>query len=287
MSSDLPVPMQSNLPAAPATEDAVILSASEGRRRISTDPQPHTYSPSPTCDTHPQQTTVRLKQRSSFMGLLERVSTLIRANINDVIDRAEDPEKMIKQVILDMENQYMQVKTQVAVSIADQHMLEKKQKENEDVGADWMRKAERAVDKQQDDLARAALDRYQTSQRLAQSYREQVDDQKIQVEALKGALMKLEQKLDEAKSKRDMLIARHRRSVALNKAAKAQNAAGDGSKSAAFDRLKDRVNQSESVASAELELNADEIGERLNRMDRDAEVERLLTDLKQRRLLPG
>jgi phage shock protein A len=241
----------------------------------------------PVCGAQPQQVTVRLKQRSFFMGLLERVSTLIRANINDVIDRAEDPEKMIKQVILDMENQYMQVKTQVAVSIADQHMLEKKQKENEDVGADWMRKAERSVDKQQDDLARAALDRYQTSQRLAQSYREQVNDQKVQVEALKGALMKLEQKLDEAKSKRDMLIARHRRSVALNKAAQAHNAAGDGSKSAAFDRLKDRVKQTESVASAELELNSDDVGERLNRLDRDAEVERLLTDLKQRRLLPG
>jgi phage shock protein A len=241
----------------------------------------------PVCGAQAQQVTVRLKQRSFFMGLLERVSTLIRANINDVIDRAEDPEKMIKQVILDMENQYMQVKTQVAVSIADQHMLEKKQKENEDVGAEWMRKAERSVDKQQDDLARAALDRYQTSQRLAQSYREQVNDQKVQVEALKGALMKLEQKLDEAKSKRDMLIARHRRSVALNKAAQAHNAAGDGSKSAAFDRLKDRVNQSESVASAELELNSDDVGERLNRLDRDVEVERLLTDLKQRRLLPG
>ena len=66
------------------------------------------------------------------MGLLERVSTLIRANLNDMIDRAEDPEKMIKQVILDMENQYLQVKTQVAVSIADQHILEKKQKEQED-----------------------------------------------------------------------------------------------------------------------------------------------------------
>jgi len=66
---------------------------------------------------------------------------LIRANLNDMIDRAEDPEKMIKQVILDMENQYLQVKTQVAVSIADQHMLEKKWKENEDTGNDWMRKA--------------------------------------------------------------------------------------------------------------------------------------------------
>src|SRR5579871_3763705 len=64
----------------------------------------------PVCGAQSQQVTVRLKQRSFFMGLLERVSTLIRANINDVIDRAEDPEKMIKQVILDMENQYMQVK---------------------------------------------------------------------------------------------------------------------------------------------------------------------------------
>src|SRR5260370_11160465 len=149
-----------------------------------------------------------------------------------MVDRAEDPEKMIKQVILDMENQYLQVKTQVAVSIADQHMLEKKWRENEDTAKDWMRKAETAVDKSQDDLARAALDRYQTSQRLAQSYREQVDDQKVQVETLKGALMKLEQKLEEAKSKRDLVLAPHRRSVALGKAAHAQTVLGDNSKTA-------------------------------------------------------
>ena len=66
------------------------------------------------------------------MALLERVSTLVRANLNDLIDKAEDPEKMIKQVILDMQNQLLQVKTQVAIAIADQHLLEKKQKENED-----------------------------------------------------------------------------------------------------------------------------------------------------------
>ncbi len=221
------------------------------------------------------------------MGLLERVSTLMRANLNDMIDRAEDPDKMIKQVILDMENQYLQVKTQVAVSIADQHMLEKKLKENEDTGNDWMRKAERAVDKGEDDLARAALDRYQTSLRLAQSYREQVDDQKAQVETLKGALQKLEQKLDEAKSKRDLLLARHRRSIALGKVAHAQTAIGDQSKSATFDRLKDRVHQSEAVATAEIELAGDDTGERLTRMDRDVEIDRLLADLKERRRLPG
>jgi phage shock protein A len=221
------------------------------------------------------------------MGLLERVSTLIRANLNDMIDRAEDPEKMIKQVILDMENQYLQVKTQVAVSIADQHMLEKKLKENEDTGKDWMRKAELAVDKGEDDLARGALDRFHTALRLAQGFREQVDDQKAQVDTLKSALQKLEQKLDEAKSKRDLLLARHRRSVALGKAARAQTAIGDNSKSITFDRPKDRVHYRESVATAEVEMITDDAGERLTRMDRDIEVERLLSDLKTRRRLPG
>jgi phage shock protein A len=214
------------------------------------------------------------------MGLLERVSTLIRANLNDMIDRAEDPEKLIKQVILDMDNQYLQVKTQVAVSIADQHMLEKKLRENEDAGRDWMRKAELAVEKQQDDLARAALDRFQTSQKLALSYREQVDDQKLQVETLKNALIKLEQKLDEAKAKRDLFLARHRRSVALGKAARAQSAIGDHSNSAAFDRLQDRVSHTEAIASAEVELLNENAGDRLARLDRDTEVERLLTELK-------
>jgi len=218
------------------------------------------------------------------MGLLERVGTLIRANLNDMIDRAEDPEKLIKQVILDMENQYLQVKTQVAVSIADQHILEKQRREQEDTGKDWMRKAEIAVDKGQDDLARAALDRFQTAQRLSQSFEEQVNDQKAQVETLKNSLVKLEQKLDEAKSKREVLLARHRRSIALDKAAKAQVAIGDNSQSASFDRLKDRVHRTEATASAEVQLLNDDIAEKLNRLDRDAEVERLLADLKTRRL---
>jgi len=189
---------------------------------------------------------------------------------------------MIKQVILDMENQYLQVKTQVAVSIADQHILEKKLAEQVDASKDWMRKAEIAVDKTQDDMARAALDRHQTAQRLAQSFLEQVNDQKAQVETLKQALFKLEQKLEDAKSKREMLLARHRRSIAMDRAAKAQVAIGDGSKSATFDRMKERVTQTEATASAEIELLNDDVAEKLNRM----EVERLLTDLKSRRGLP-
>ena len=89
------------------------------------------------------------------MALLERVATLIRANLNDLVDKAEDPEKMIKQVILDMQNQLMQVKTQVAISIADQHVLEKKLKENEEAARQWQSSAEMAIDRKDDSLARA------------------------------------------------------------------------------------------------------------------------------------
>src|ERR671930_2182298 len=111
------------------------------------------------------------------MGLLERVSTLVRANLNDLIDRAENPSKMIKQVILDMENQLLQVKTQVAISITDQHMLEKKAQESADKSAEWLRKAELAIDKGQDDLARAALERHKDAERTTASFRQQVEDQ--------------------------------------------------------------------------------------------------------------
>src|ERR1700692_2573474 len=132
-------------------------------------------------------------QRSTTMALLERVSTLVRANLNDLIDRAENPEKLIKQVMLDMDNQLMQVKTQVAIAIADEHLLLKKQKENEEKAAEWTRKAEIAVDKQQDDLARVALERGLTCRKLADGFGQQVADQKMQVETLKSALRKLEQ----------------------------------------------------------------------------------------------
>src|ERR1022692_4345449 len=145
------------------------------------------------------------------MALLERVSTLVRANLNDLIDKAEDPEKMIKQVILDMQNQLLQVKTQVAIAIADQHVMEKKHQENEEKTAEWVRKAEMAVDKKQDDLARVALERSLSYRQMGESFRQQVADQKQQVENLKSALQKLAQKLAEAQAKKDVLIAQHRR----------------------------------------------------------------------------
>src|SRR5256884_7765460 len=167
------------------------------------------------------------------MALLERVSTLVRANLNDLIDKAEHPEKMIKQVILDMQNQLLQVKTQVAIAIADQHLLDKKKKENEERVADWMRKAELAVDKKQDDLARAALERSLSYRQMAASCEQQVEDQRAQVEHLKTALRQLEQKLAEARARSDVLIAQHRPPRPLRKTSPARAQIGGRSHAAA------------------------------------------------------
>lgn len=217
------------------------------------------------------------------MALLERVSTLIRANLNDLIDQAEEPEKMIKQVILDMQNQLMQVKTQVAIAIADQHVLEKKQKENAGKEAEWMHKAELAVDKKQDDLARAALERAMSYKQIQLGFEQQVADQKTEVENLKSALHKLEQKLDEAESKSDMLIAQHRRSRALSKASDARSAMGGKSHVATFERMKTKVRHAEAVSQAKSEMAGDSLDDRLAALEKEDEIDKLLAELKARR----
>jgi phage shock protein A len=217
------------------------------------------------------------------MALMERVATLVRANLNDLIDKAEEPEKMIKQVILDMQNQLLQVKTQVAIALADEHLLEKKQKENQEKAAEWVRKAELAVDKKQDDLARAAIERSLSYRSLAENFAQQVADQAVQVENLKSALRKLEQKLAEAQAKSDLMIAQHRRSRALNKAGDARTAFGNASGAAAFDRMKGKVQRTEALSQAKAELNADTIEDRLASLEKQDQVERLLAELKSKR----
>jgi len=160
------------------------------------------------------------------MALMDRVATLVRANLNDLLDKAENPEKMLKQVILDMENQFMQVKTQVAIALADLHLLEKKKTENSEKHAEWMRKAELAVDKKDDQLARAALERAVSFQLLADNYDEQIAHHHTQVESMKAALKRLELKLSEARAKADLLIVQHRRSRATHRTANAQHSSG-------------------------------------------------------------
>jgi phage shock protein A len=215
------------------------------------------------------------------MSLMERVSTLIRANLNDLIEKAEHPEKMIKQVMLDMENQLLQVKTQVAIALADQHLLEKKLKENEDKIADWNRKAELAVAKKQDDLARAAIERALQYKQMSASFGQQVADQKAQTDTLKTMLSQLQHKLAEARSKSEMLIAQHRRVRVASKAAEAKARAGDPVHESAFDRFKNKVMHTEAVGEATDHVTRTQsIEDRLAQLEKEDEINRILGELK-------
>jgi phage shock protein A len=220
------------------------------------------------------------------MSLLERVSTIIRANLNDLIDKAEDPEKMIRQVIVDMQNQLIQVKTQVALALADQHLLEKKHKETEDQCSDWMRRAEMAVDKKDDNLAKAALDRSLGYRQLAENYRQNAADQKIEVENLKSALSKLEQKLSEAQAKADILISKHRRSRVMGKAMDIQMEASNSAGSGVFDRMKHKVLYSEAESQAKSELaGEDSLDDKMVALEKEDRINQLLTEIKDRKKL--
>ena len=212
------------------------------------------------------------------MALLERVGTLLRANVNDLIDRAEEPEKMVKQVILDMENQLMQVKTQLAITIADLHLLERRQKENLASGEEWMRKAELAVGKKQDDLARQAIERSLENRKLAGSFDEQIADQKVQVDNFKSALHKLAGKLDEARAKSELLLARHRRARVAVKTGEGDIAGS--SATGVWDRMLRKVGQAEALNLALTELGGDSLEDQFAALEKQDEVEKLLAELK-------
>jgi len=212
------------------------------------------------------------------MGLLERVATLVRANLNDLLDKAENPEKMLKQVILDMDNQYMQVKTQVAIALADLHILEKKQAENSDRRTEWMNRAELAVEKKDDELARVALQRALSFEQLGESLARQVADQEAQVESLKSALKRLELKLAEARAKAEMLIVQHRRSRAARRAADARQAPNGEHR--AMERMHSKVAREEALAKADGELLSDDVEVRLDALEREQKINSLLSDIK-------
>ena len=218
------------------------------------------------------------------MALLERVGTLLRANLNDLIDRAENPEKIVKQIILDMDNQLIQVKTQVAISLSDLHLLRRKRDECGHEIEEYVRKAELAVAKQNDALARAAIERSLDAKKRSEAFDRQITDQSAQVESLKTALQKLGGKLADAKAKSDLLIAKHHRARAAGKAGSAAMQMENGATASAWDRLVQKVNGEEAFAHAQAELVGDNVEDQFNAMEKEDQIEQLLADLKRKGL---
>jgi phage shock protein A len=219
------------------------------------------------------------------MALMERVATLLRANVNDLIDRAEDPEKMLKQLVVDMENQLLQVKTQVAIAIADQHLLEKKRAEQDALATDWQRKAELAVGKGQDELARAALERSISHQNMAAGFSHQLQEQSAEADGLRATYTKLQGKLKETETQCEMMIAQARRVRMVGKATAATSTVQEKatSRTSPLSRFRARIQNAEAENHAgKMLLEGDTLDDQFATLERDEQVERLLSELKQK-----
>jgi phage shock protein A len=222
------------------------------------------------------------------MALMERVTTLLRANLNDLVDKAEDPAKMLKQLVIDMENQLLQVKTQVAIAMADQHLLEKKTAEHETAAATWKNKATLAVARGRDDMAREALERSLSHVQMGTSFQEQLDDQRSEAEGLRSAFLKLQQKLAETRAHCDLLMAEHKRARTVGRSQQAHAAVHADKSAASIDRYKSRISLQQAANHANRELTAgDSLEDRFAMLEREQQVEALLEELKQKKALPA
>jgi len=188
------------------------------------------------------------------MGIFENLGRLFKSNINDLIARAENPEKILNQVLLEMNEQLVEAKKAVAVALADEKKLERSMNENMAQAKEWESKAILALKSNREDLAKEALLKKQAFEKDALSYKQQYDAQHENVEKLKGMLRQLQDKIEEAERKKNLLIARQKRAEAQQQISKTMGKLGNSSAFAAFERMEKKVDQIEAMASAQAEL---------------------------------
>ncbi len=218
------------------------------------------------------------------MGILDRMSRLVRANVNELLDRAEDPEKMIDQIIRDMQTNITDARRQVAAMIAQEKELEADVKENQALSSEWAIKAKRAVDAGKDDLAREALRRKHDSDDNLDVYQQQLHVQKDTVEKLKSHLSALESKYQTTLSQRDSMIARQRRAEATKRVVQQSSTAvaslSSFDASSELDRMEAKIRSTESEAAAYQELDTGSFDSQFRELDYDVDIERELEALK-------
>jgi phage shock protein A len=188
------------------------------------------------------------------MGFLSRLAQLIKSNINDLINKSEDPEKMLNQVIIDMNQQLVEAKKQVAVAIADEKRLYKQLAIEAKASQDWEKKAMLAVRSGNDELAKEALLRKKEHDTIAAQYQEQWERQKALTDQLKTALKALNNKIGEAQRKKNVLIARKRRAEAMKSIQETMSGLSDASAFETFDRMAEQIDQMEAEAEAGAEV---------------------------------
>ena len=226
------------------------------------------------------------------MGIFNRLSTMLRSNLNDLISRAENPEKMLNQLILDMKGQLSKAKQQVASAIADEKKLQADAESMKKQAEDWERRAMLAVQESRDDLAKQALVRYNEHLQGAQQLQETWVKHKAETEQLKLALRQLNDKIEEAKRKKNILIARSKRAEAQQRIQETMSGMSDKSAFESFDRMAEKIEETErkALAAAELQesFTGDALAKQFEALEYHGTADQQLLALKQRMgLLPS
>jgi phage shock protein A len=214
------------------------------------------------------------------MAIMDRLSRLVRANVNEMIDRAEDPEKMIDQILRDMQSGMTTARAQVASMIAQEKELEADEEETSRLALEWEGKARRAVDAGKDDLAREALRRKRDNEENAAVYGRQLKAQEQVVDKLKSQLSQLEAKYQSTLSQRDSMIARQRRARAQTQVSETLSNFAPWDPTSELDRMERKIRGQEAQAAAVTEMSEDSFDAQFHELDYDDDVERELAVLK-------
>lgn len=213
------------------------------------------------------------------MAIFVKLIDVVKSNINDLLDRAEDPEKMLPMLIGEMEEHFREAKAQVAQAVADQKNLESKIQTNLAQAADWRKKAMLAVDKGDDALAKEALGKKNGFEAVAAGLKEQVAEQTAMVGKLKAQLAQLEEKISDAKQKKDALMARARRANAQEKIQETMQELSDSSSLSKFGRMEEKVSAREARGEALEEMNDETTDAKFEALEREQKSVALDDDL--------
>ena len=214
------------------------------------------------------------------MGLFDRLSRVVRANINDLVSKAEDPEKVLEQAVIDMQEDLVQLRQAVARSIATQKRTEQQYNKNQSEANSWQQRAQLALSKGDESLAREALVRKKSFSETAASLKTQLDQQSGQVGTLKRNLIALESKISEAKTKKDMLRARANAAKANKQLQDSMSNLGTSTAMGAFERMEDKVMQLEAESETAAELGGSGIEEQFAQLEAGSGVDDELAAMK-------
>ncbi len=214
------------------------------------------------------------------MSILTRIKSLVSANINAMLDAAEDPEKMVDEYLRQMRGELSEARAATAMAMADETRLRAQYERNKSESDDWQHKAELAVNGNQDDLAREALLRKSNAQKLADSYNAQWTSQHDQVGELRTALAKLEAKIDEADAKRDLILAKNRRAQTQEAITSALQSVQGQTADDSLGRMESQVDERLARADANAQLAGQDLDSRFSDMETQQQVETDLADLK-------